>query len=135
MPEEFGRYRIEKILGEGGMGAVYLARDTQLGRRVALKVPKLFAFDAEGIERFQHEARAMATVEHPNLCPVYDVGEIDGRHYLTMAFVDGPTLTKFLRKGHAASASQAAAIVKKLAVALQVLTTRESSIEISSRRT
>lgn len=120
MPEEFGRYQIEKVLGEGGMGSVYLARDTQLGRRVALKVPKLVATDADGIERFQREARAMATVEHPNLCPVYDVGEIDGRQYLTMAFVDGPTLTSFLRKGYAVPGSQAAAIVQKLALALQV---------------
>jgi hypothetical protein len=120
MPEEFGRYRIEKLLGEGGMGAVYLARDTQLDRRVALKVPKLVATDADGIERFQREARAMAMVEHPNLCPVYDVGEIDGRQYLTMAFVDGPTLTSFLRKGYAVPGSQAAAIMKKLALALQV---------------
>ena len=120
MPEEFGRYQIEKVLGEGGMGAVYLARDTQLGRRVALKVPKLVATDADGIERFQREARAMATVEHPNLCPVYDVGEFDGRQYLTMAFVDGPTLTSFLRKGYAVPGSQAAAIMKKLALALQV---------------
>lgn len=120
MPEQFGRYQVERVLGEGAMGAVYLARDSQLDRHVALKIPKLEANDTEPIERFLREARAMATVEHPNLCAVYDAGEIDGRHYLTMAYVDGPTLGKYLKKGRAVPEAQAAAIVQKLALALQV---------------
>ena len=75
------------------MGDVYLAEDTQLDRPVALKVPR-FAddYDGELIERFYREARAAATVRHPNLCPVYDAGEIDGIHYLSMAYIEGRPL-------------------------------------------
>jgi Protein kinase domain len=87
---QLGRYGIEKVLGAGGMGAVYLAHDTQLDRKVALKVPHFSAkSSAQLLERFQREARAAATLQHPNLCPVYDVGEIDGIHFLTMAFIEG----------------------------------------------
>ncbi len=82
-----------RCLGSGAMGDVYLADDTQLDRPVALKIPR-FADDRDGelIERFYREARAAATVRHPNLCPVYDAGEIDGIHYLSMAFIEGRPL-------------------------------------------
>src|SRR5438477_6400228 len=84
LPEQFGRYRILKKLGQGGMGAVYLAHDTQLDRQVALKVPQFTAADGpDALERFYREAKAAATIEHPNICPVHDVGEIGGVHYLT----------------------------------------------------
>src|SRR5436309_1294072 len=100
LPENFGRYRIIKVLGQGGMGSVYLARDSQLDREVALKVPH---FDPERgprlLDRFEQEARAAARVHHPNICPIYDVGEIDGKRYLTMAFIDGVGLNKLLRQG------------------------------------
>src|SRR3954465_2273239 len=86
MPETFGRYRILRKLGEGGMGAVYLAHDTELDRQVALKVPRFGDDDPDGRERFQREARAAATLSHPNLCPVHDVGRVGGVLYLTMAF-------------------------------------------------
>src|SRR5262249_10557824 len=83
LPETFGRYRIAKKLGRGGMGAVYLAQDTQLGRPVALKVPHFTNRDGPRVlERFYREARAAATINHPNICPVYDVGQINGVHYL-----------------------------------------------------
>jgi len=91
LPETFGRYRILRPLGEGGMGAVYLARDTQLDRLVALKVPRLGGDDqpAPGdLERFFREARAAAALLHPNLCPIFDVGEVDGTPYLTMAYLE-----------------------------------------------
>ena len=93
LPEQFGRYRMVRTLGRGGMGDVYLAEDTQADRPVALKVPR-FAddYDGELIERFYREARATATVRHPNLCPVYDAGEIDGIHYLSMAYIEGRPL-------------------------------------------
>ena len=85
--------RIIKRLGQGGMGSVYLAEDTQLGRRVALKVPDFGTPEApEARKRFLAEARAAATLDHPSLCPVYDVGEIDGRLYLTMAYIEGQSL-------------------------------------------
>ena len=95
----FGRYRVERVLGSGGMGVVYLAEDLRLGRRVALKVPK---FDADGKfqlgERFRREARTMASVLHRNLCPIFDVDEQDGTHYLTMAFIDGESLSQILKQ-------------------------------------
>jgi Tol biopolymer transport system component/predicted Ser/Thr protein kinase len=94
-PQSFGRYELRRMLGRGGMGSVYLAHDQELDRDVAIKFP---IFDdqpdrrADSIERFRREARAMATLRHPNLCPVYDVGEHDGRHFLTMAYIQGKTL-------------------------------------------
>lgn len=117
--ERFGRYRIERPLGKGAMGAVYLALDSQLDRQVALKVP---FFDAAGdsdlIDRFYREARSMATLHHPNLCPVYDVGAIDGVHYLTMAYVAGKSLAELLRKQPELSDRQMATLILKLALAL-----------------
>src|SRR5262249_28410411 len=101
LPEQmFGRYRILRKLGEGGMGSVYLAHDTQMDRLVALKVPKFKAEDnstnlPEILERFYREARAAATLDHPNICTVYDVNEINGIHYLTMAYVEGKALSEF----------------------------------------
>src|SRR5262245_49614883 len=88
LPETFGRYRIVRPLGEGGMGSVYLAHDTQLDRLVALKVPRLGDEEQPApheLARFFREARAAASLSHPNLCPIHDVGEIDGTPYLTMA--------------------------------------------------
>lgn len=117
---KFGRYQIVKRLGQGGMGAVYLANDTQLSRQVALKVPLFGKGDGPKIlERFAREARAAATLNHPNLCPIYDVGEVNGTPYLTMAFVEGRPLSHFIRAGKPLPPRQAAAIVRKLAIAMQ----------------
>ncbi len=95
----FGRYRVERELGAGGMGVVYLAEDLRLGRRVALKIPK---FDADEklhlSDRFRREARTMASVLHRNLCPIFDVDEQDGTHYLTMAFIEGETLSQIIKR-------------------------------------
>ncbi len=74
----FGRYRIERLLGEGAMGAVYLAHDTALERPVALKVPKFDSGDVDGRTRFLREARSAALLRHAHICPIHDVGEIDG---------------------------------------------------------
>ena len=94
LPTQIGRYRIVKELGKGGMGTVLLAKDTVLDRDLALKLPKFEPADGdEPIERFYREARAMATVHHPHLCQIYDAGEADGYHYLTMAYIDGRRLT------------------------------------------
>ncbi|MAC51076.1 MAG: hypothetical protein CME31_00880, partial [Gimesia sp.] len=99
--ESFGRYAIQKVLGQGAMGAVYLAKDTQLDRDVALKIPKFG--DGNGVDeeellaRFYREARAAATLRSPNICPVYDVGEIDGQHYITMAFIEGRPLKDYTK--------------------------------------
>src|SRR3954454_13503323 len=86
----FGRYTIVRRLGKGGMGRVYLARDNELGRLVALKVPLLEQGDAATVrERFYREARAAASLHHPHVCPVYDVGCVEDVPYLTMAYVEG----------------------------------------------
>src|SRR5205807_9832110 len=97
LPVMFGRYRLERLLGKGGMGAVYLAHDTQLDRHVALKVPSFGPDDGGLRERFFREARAAATLSHPNLCPVFDVGEQDGVYYLTMAYIEGKPLSAYIR--------------------------------------
>jgi tRNA A-37 threonylcarbamoyl transferase component Bud32 len=120
LPEQLGRYRILRTLGQGAMGTVYLAHDTQLDRQVALKVPRFTAADGPEVrQRFLTEARAAATIEHPHVCPVYDVGEIDGTPYLTMAYLQGQSLGQLLQARGPLSARQAAALVRQLALALQ----------------
>ena len=94
-PTTFGRYEVHRELGRGGMGTVYLANDTELGRQVALKIPQL-KHSATAAERFRREARSMASVEHANLCPIYDVGQIDGVNFMSMAYVEGKTLDQVL---------------------------------------
>jgi serine/threonine protein kinase len=118
IPVEFGRYRLEKVLGEGAMGRVYLALDTQLNRRVALKVPRFASTDSQALERFLREARAAALLRHSNICPIYDVGEQDGFHFLTMAFIEGNTLTQFTTPDNRLSQSDVAILVAKLARAM-----------------
>jgi serine/threonine protein kinase len=120
LPEKFGRYRILKKLGQGGMGAVYLAHDTQLDRQVALKVPH-FGPEAgpEALARFHREAKSAATLHHPNLCPVFDVGQHQGVHFLTMAFIEGKQLSAFIKDGKGLAPRQAAMLVRTLALALQ----------------
>ena len=100
---QFGRYRIIRALGKGAMGAVYLAEDTQLERQVAIKTPH-FEDDPTGelVERFYREARAAATLRHANICPVYDVGQIDGKHFISMAYIEGRPLSDLIRSGQAA---------------------------------
>jgi serine/threonine protein kinase/WD40 repeat protein len=119
LPEQFGRYRILKLLGKGGMGAVYLAHDTQLDRPVALKVPRFHDDGPEVLERFHREARAAALLHHPNICPVYDVGEIGGVHYLTMAYIEGQSLADRLKAGEPLPPREAADLVRQIALALE----------------
>ncbi|APZ95828.1 family 16 glycoside hydrolase [Fuerstiella marisgermanici] len=120
LPVEFGRYRLQKVLGQGAMGAVYLAHDTKLAREVALKTPKLDVFEGdEMVERFEREARSAATLHHRNICPVFDVGEIDGVRFLTMAYIDGKPLSSYVSEEKPMSRRQAAVVVRKLALALQ----------------
>ncbi|MBW3540817.1 MAG: protein kinase [Planctomycetes bacterium] len=114
----FGRYEILEALGQGAMGAVYKARDSQLDRIVALKVPK-FAGDGDGLlERFYREARAAAALRHPGICPVHDVGAIDGTHYISMGYIDGRRLSEFIQPQRPLPERQAAAVVRKIALAL-----------------
>ena len=100
LPCRFGRYEVRKLLGKGGMGAVYLAHDPQLDRSVALKIPSFAADESDELAaRFVREARAAATINHPGICPVYDVGTIDGVMYLTMAFLEGQPLSASSKAG------------------------------------
>jgi class 3 adenylate cyclase len=116
-PPHFGPYRILQKLGRGGMGAVYLALDTRLDRRVALKVPTLTA--APLLERFKQEARAAARLHHRNLCHVYETGEIDGTPYLTLHFVEGRPLSDVVAE-FSAQPRRAIALVETLARAMAV---------------
>jgi class 3 adenylate cyclase/predicted Ser/Thr protein kinase/Flp pilus assembly protein TadD len=118
LPEQFGRYTIQRRLGRGGMGSVYLARDTQLDRLVALKVPQLEGPDADHLrQRFVREARAAALLHHPNICPVYDVGDINGVPFLTMAYIEGQPLHEWARPLR--PVSEVLALVRTLALALE----------------
>jgi formylglycine-generating enzyme required for sulfatase activity/predicted Ser/Thr protein kinase len=119
LKQEFGRYRIVRQLGKGAMGAVYLAEDTQLERQVALKTPHFETQPTEELlERFYREARAAATLRHPNICPVYDVGQIEGTHYISMAYIEGNPLSAFVRTKPQPE-RQILLVVRKLAQALQ----------------
>ena len=97
-----GRYRMVGLLGRGGMGEVYRADDLKLGQPVALKfLPRAVEQDPERLDRFINEARLSLRVTHPNVCRVFDVSQADGRHFLSMEYVDGEDLASLLRRiGH-----------------------------------
>ena len=90
LPTQFGRFRVERLLGRGAMGEVYLAWDTQLERAVALKVPRLTgAEDSDIVHRLLREAKAAASLDHPHICRVYDVGSESGTAFIAMQFIAG----------------------------------------------
>lgn len=120
IPDKIGPYEIVSTLGEGGMGAVYLAQDTRLQRRVALKIlsdnltarPKVLA-------RFQQEARLASSLNHPGVVHIYETGELEGLHFIAMEFVEGETLA--MRMNHAKlSVSEAIICALKIAEVLRV---------------
>jgi Protein kinase domain/Repeat of unknown function (DUF6923) len=116
---EFLGYRIEELVGRGGMGVVYRAYDLRLKRTVALKLiaPDL-ALDERFRERFMRESEVAMTLEHPNVVPIYDAGDVDGRVYLAMRYVEGTDLRTLLRAEGALDPARALAICSHVAAAL-----------------
>jgi len=113
-----GHYKIVGALGKGGMGEVYLAQDTRLDRRVALKIlPAENAVDRDRVARFIREARAASALNHPNIITVYDVGETAGTHFIAYEFIDGKTLREFA-DGRPVNAASALEIGIQIASAL-----------------
>jgi serine/threonine protein kinase len=118
-PLQIAGYRIEEVAGRGGMGVVYRAQHMHLGRTVALKLlnPELAASE-EFRERFIREARAAAELEHPNIVPVYDAGEVEGRLYLAMKFIEGTDLAQLLEQEGRLGPERTLPLLEQLADAL-----------------
>src|SRR5712691_4770867 len=116
---ELAGYRIESVLGRGGMGVVYLAEDLSLSRRVALKLlaPEL-AEDARFRERFVRESRLAASIEHPNIIPIFEAKEAQGRLYIAMRFVEGNDLKSLIKQEGALKLDRTLEIVTQVAGAL-----------------
>jgi serine/threonine protein kinase len=114
----FGRYRLIELLGRGGMGEVWLAFDTGTKRTVALKVlPESFAYDKRFIQRFTREAEAAARLNNPHIIPIHNYGEIDGRLYVDMRYVEGSDLDQVLADGPL-EPQRAVRIIEEVAKAL-----------------
>src|SRR5262245_6250631 len=119
LPEYIGRYRVEKLLGEGAFGRVYLARDEELDRRVAIKLTLSDRIGGpEDIEEYQSEARTLAGLDHPHIVPVYDVGRTeDGRCFVVSKLIEGSDLAALIRDARP-SFVEAAVLVAVVAEAL-----------------
>src|SRR5438128_516786 len=116
---KLAHYEITSHIGSGGMGDVYQATDTKLGRSVAVKfLPEVFSHDTERVARFQREARVLASLNHPNIAAIHGVEEIDGRHFLIMELVEGETLQERLKRGPIRF-DEALPIAKQIAEALE----------------
>ncbi|MGH9843697.1 MAG: serine/threonine-protein kinase, partial [Blastocatellia bacterium] len=115
-----GHYKIVSLLGRGGMGEVYLAEDSRLERKVALKVlPSAFTQNQDRVRRFEREAKAASALNHPNILTIHEIGELDGAHYIVSEFVEGETLRALIERGRL-GISQAIAIAEQVAGALSV---------------
>jgi len=118
--DTFGRYRLERSLGSGAMATVMLATDTVLGRKVALKVPliKPDANDTVIQKRFLREAKAAASLSHPNICPIHDVGIVDNSLYISMAYIEGISLVQVIEETERFEEKEVAQIVRSIAAAV-----------------
>ena len=95
----FGNYRVLEMLGEGGMGQVYLAQDNKLGRKVALKfLARYFTQEKDRLRRFEQEARAASALNHPNIITIYEIGEAEAHHFIATEFIDGQTLRERMKR-------------------------------------
>jgi len=117
---KLGSYEILSSVGAGGMGEVYKAHDTKLGRDVAIKVlPEAFAHDADRLSRFQREAKMLAALNHPNIATIYGLEQSNGTSYLVMELVSGEALQERIRRDGAVPAEESLAIAKQIAEALE----------------
>ncbi|HVS83761.1 MAG TPA: serine/threonine-protein kinase [Pyrinomonadaceae bacterium] len=116
--QTIGHYEILSTLGKGGMGEVYLARDTKLDRKVALKfLPGAFTEDRDRLRRFEREARAASALNHPNILTIHEIGEADGHRFIATEFIDGETLRQRIATGPL-KGNEALHIVEQIASAL-----------------
>lgn len=114
-----GRYQIIRTIGEGGMANVYLAYDTILDREVAVKVLRGdLASDEKFVKRFQREAKAASSLNHPNIVEMYDVGEDNGNYFIVMEYIDGKTLKSLIKKRGGLSLSETVDIMMQLTSAI-----------------
>src|ERR1700687_3609516 len=115
-----GTYEVLAQIGAGGMGEVYQARDTKLGRDVAIKVlPEVFAYDAERLSRFQREAKMLAALNHPNIATIYGLEQSGGTSYLVMELVSGETLAERVKRDGPVPIHEALEIANQIAEALE----------------
>jgi serine/threonine protein kinase len=115
-----GTYEVTSHIGSGGMGEVYQARDTKLGRDVAIKVlPEAFAHDPERLSRFQREARLLASLNHPNIATIHGLEDSNGTSYLVMELVPGETLDRRIKRDGAVPVEESLTIAKQIAEALE----------------
>lgn len=120
-----GRYQLLEKIGDGGMALVYRGRDTLLGRLVAVKLLRhQFAADADFLARFRFEARSAASLSHPNVVNIYDVGEDSGHHYIVMEYVEGVNLKELIRRSGPLSAARVIAIAVQICQALEAAHSR-----------
>ena len=120
---KLGHYEILSLLGKGGMGEVWRARDTKLGREVAIKtLPEEFAKDADRLARFEREAKLLASLNHPNIAAIHGFEEDNGTHFLILELVEGDTLADRLKRG-------AVPVEESLKLALQIAKALEAAHE------
>src|ERR1700722_1999341 len=123
---KLGSYQIIGAIGAGGMGEVYQAHDTKLGRDVAIKVlPEAFAHDPERLARFQREAKTLASLNHPNIAQIFGLEEYAGASYLVMELVPGDTLADRIKRSGAIPLDEAINIAKQMAEALKAAHEKE----------
>ena len=124
-----GSYEVAALIGAGGMGEVYQAHDTKLGRDVAIKVlPEAFSHDPERLSRFRREAKMLASLNHPNIATIHGLEESNGRHYLVMELVRGETLAQRVKRDGPVPIEEALTIVKQIAEALEAAHNSEKGI-------